>query len=351
MATISLAAHVTASELSKHILNGMLVPLVQALSKEIQWFGDANMEAANDGSGHSGTTENSQPTGTFHGFNEGYAVEAPTSVEFREPLTMLSGRYVAHLALLMKKAGGDPGKAGALRARGIEQFMVGMIKNIMTELLYGTRSQGKSPLGIMQRSDTNTLSSAYVYDNAGGAASGTANKTSCLLIGHGPMKYTLIHPKGESPGNGRIDQPGLPIEGIGIRMRALHDDWVEDLRGSADNKFLAVRNDLNLDLGHAIMDARYVLRLANVSTSNIDGVDDFSLDEQYLINMLSAIPDTDNAVFYVNRTLKAQLWNRVNIKGNVFHTTEDPFGKKVLHVDNVPIHVNEQIVDTEATVT
>ena len=70
-----------------------------------------------------------------------------------------------------------------------------------------------------------------------------------------------------------------------------------------------------------------------------------------MIRMLTAIPDTENAVIYVNKTLKAQLWNRVNIKGNVFHTTEDAFGKKVLHIDNVPIHTNEQIVDTEATIT
>jgi hypothetical protein len=188
MTTFNLGSYVTALELSRQFNNGIMVPLVQALSEEIQMYGDANQEVANDGSGHVGTTEFSQPTGTYHGYNEGYAAEAPTSAEFREPLVKLSGRFVAHLDLLMDQAGGNSQKAGEIRGRLIGQFISGMLKNHMTELLYGTRSAGKSPLGIMARSDYNTLSSAFTHDNAGGAASATANKTSALLVGWGPLK-------------------------------------------------------------------------------------------------------------------------------------------------------------------
>jgi hypothetical protein len=81
------------------------------------------------------------------------------------------------------------------------------------------------------------------------------------------------------------------------------------------------------------MDARYVQRMCNISTSNIDQIDDFSFNQEVLITMLHAMPDLNNAV------------------GNVFHMAEDPFGKWVPHVRQVPIHINERIVDTEATVT
>lgn len=351
MTTLNLGSYVTALEISRHIHNGELVPLIQVLSKEIQMFGDANQEVANDGSGHVGTTENSQPTGTYHGFNEGYAAEASTSAEFREPLVQLSGRFTADKRLLKKKARGNGELAGAIRARMIGQYIVGMLKNHMTEILYGTRSTGKSPRGIMVRSDYNALSSDYTHDNAGGSASATANKTSALLIGWGPQKYTWIHPAGDAPPGGSIEQPGSPITGIGVNVLALPDDWVADSSGTAANQFLAVRNDLSLDTSHAIMDARYVQRMCNISTSNIDGVDDFSFDESVLINMLHAMPDLNNAVLYVNKTLGAQIDNRANIKGNVFHMAKDPFGQNVPHVRGVPIHINEQITDTEATVT
>ncbi len=351
MATRALGTYVTALELSRHINDGEMVPFIQSLSKQIEMYGDANQEVANDGSGHIGTTENSQPTGTYVGYNEGYAVEISASAEFREPLVALRSRFQSDLDLLMDKAGGDAGKAGAIRVRMIGQSIVGMLKNHMTEILYGTRSVGKSPKGIMDRSDYNTLSSAYTHDNAGGAASGTANKTSALLIGHGPLKYTFIYPKGETPPSGSIDQPGSPLSGLGVTVKALHDDWVEDVTASSLLKFMAVRNDLKLRISHAIMDARYVQRQCNISTSNIDGVDDFSFDETVLITMLHAMPDLENAFLYVNKTLGAQIDVRALEKGNVFHMAEDPFGKWVPHVRGIPIHINEQIVDTEATVT
>ncbi|KKL62493.1 hypothetical protein LCGC14_2184650 [marine sediment metagenome] len=351
MATRNLGQFVTALELSRHIHEGALVPLIQSLSKEIQMFGDANMEVANDGSGHIGTTENSQPTGNYYGYNEGIATEASTSAEFREPLIMLGSRFQAHKKLLIKQARGDMQLAGAIRARMIGQSMAGMLKNHMTQILYGSRLTGKSPLGIFTRTDSNNLASAFVHDNARGNASATANKTSALLIGWGPLKYTWIFPEGEAPASGNIAQPGSPLTGVGITVEALPDDWVEDVDADSTKKFMAVRNELGLDTSHAIMDARYVQRQCNISTSNIDGDDDISFDESILIEMLHAMPDRENAILYVNKTLGAQIDNRANIKGNVFHMKDDPFGNYVPHVREVPIHINEQIVDTEATVT
>jgi len=350
MTTFALSEHVTAFELSKHIHEGALMPLIQALSQEMEMFSDVHMEAANDGSGHLGTTEYYQPTGTFRAFNEGIATEAPLSAEFREPLVMLDGRFKADRALLLKKARGDSGLAGQLRARMIGQYMVGMLKNLQTEIIYGTRSKGKSPLGLELRSDYNAISSAYVHDNAGGAASSTSNKTSLFLIGHGPEKYTWIYHKNEAPEGGSISQPGTPLSGLGVTVEALPDDWVLDASGTANREFMAVRNNLSLHVSHAIMDARYVQRMVNISTTNIDGVDDFGFDERVLIDMLEAMPDLNNAVMYCNKTLRAQIRKRINEKGNVWHSVTDPFGRVVPGIDNIPLHIIENITDEEAYV-
>ncbi len=351
MTTFNLGQYVSALEVSKHVANGMLTPLVQALSQVMEMFGDVNMEVANDGDGHKGLQQSSQPTGNYRAYNQGIATEAPSSVGFREPLVMLDGRFQMDRAMLLKRAGGDRAKAREIRARMIAEYMVGMLKTFQTSIFYGTRADGMSPRGLTQRSDWNALTSAYVYDNAGGAASATANKASLWLIGHGPEKYTWIHGKDDAPSTGNIDQPEKSLTGVGITVETLIDELVADASGDATKQFMAVRNYLKLHVSHAIMDARYVRRLANISMSNIDGVDDFSFDEDGLIDMLEDIPDLNNAVMYCNKPLRAQIRKRINVKGNVWHTVTDAFGRQVPGIDDVPLHIVERLTSVEATVS
>uniref|UniRef100_A0A6M3KTC3 Putative capsid protein n=1 Tax=viral metagenome TaxID=1070528 RepID=A0A6M3KTC3_9ZZZZ len=356
MTTYSLSTYVTALELSNQVApDGSLLPLIQGLSKRMAIFGDVHMERCNDGTGHQGTTEYYQPTGTWRAFNEGVASHAPISYPFREPTAMMADIFKCDRRLLLQKAGGDKAKAGALRAQMVGQFIAGMLKTVSTAMLYGTRSDGKSPLGITERSDYNALSSAYVHDNAGGAASATANKTSLFVIGHGAEKYHWIYPTGfDGPPSNVVPQPGQAIQGFGLFMESLRDDLITDVGGT--NEFMAVRNWIEGAYGHCIEDARYVQRVCNISTSNIDNVDDFSIDEDVITDALVAIPDKERAVIYGNATLEGQFIKRANTKGNVWHMDKDPFGyaaveDKVPFFGNIPFHRWDSIVDTEATVT
>ncbi|MEE9365889.1 MAG: hypothetical protein V3W44_04295 [Dehalococcoidales bacterium] len=352
MTTFNLGQYVSALEVSKHGgEDGPLTPLIHALSQVMEMYGDVHMEVANDGDGHKGLQQSSQPTGSYRMFNEGIATEAPSSVGFREPLVMLDGRFQADRRMLMSKAGGDRGKAKEIRARMIVEYIIGMLKTFQTSIFYGTRADGKSPLGLTQRSDWNALSSDYVYDNAGGAASATANKASLWLIGHGPEKYTWIHGKDDAPSMNTIEQPEETLKGVGVTVEALRDELVADASGTATNQFMAVRNYLEMHLSHAIMDGRYVRRQVNISMTAQDGVDDFAFDEEPLIDMLEDIPDLENAVMYCNKPLRAQIRKRINVKGNIWHTVTDPFGRQVPGIDNVPLHIVERLTSAEATVT
>jgi len=350
MTTYSLSTYMTALELARQLdPKGALVPLIQSLSIQIPIFADVHMEECNDGSGHIGTTEYYQPTGSWRAFNEGIAAEVPITADFREPTAMINSRFQADRAMLIAKAQGDLAKAAILRSRMLGQFTAGMFKTISTALLYGTRVDGKSPKGITTRSDYNALSSDYVHDNAGGAASATANKTSLLLIGHGPQKYHWIYPAGIAPPSGTLSQPGKAITGFGIRNDPLPDDLVKDV--GATNEFLAVRNWMTANVGHCIEDARYVQRIVNISTSNIDGVDDFSFDENVAIDAVENMPDLQNAVWYCNKTMRAQIRKRHNDKGNVYYTPAEPNAPEVLTLCGLPVHVWESIVNTEAKVS
>lgn len=351
MTTYSLSTYVTALELSNQVApDGSLRPLIQALSKELAIYGDVHMERCNDGTGHVGTTEYYQPTGSWRAFNEGVASHAPISYPFREPTAQIADIFKCDRRLLLQKAGGDNAKAAALRARMVGQFIAGMLKTVSTAMLYGTRSDGKSPRGLAVRSDYNTLTSAYTHDNAGGAASATANKTSLWLIGHGATKYHWIYPTGfDAPPPNLVTQPGAAIQGFGLHIESLRDDLIKDVGGT--NEFMAVRNWIEGAYGHAVEDARFLQRVCNISTSNIDNVDDFSFDEQVAIDAVEAIPSLENAVWYCNRTLRAQIRKRHNEKGNVYYKPEEPNAPEVLRLCGLPVHVWEGITDTEATVT
>lgn len=349
MTTLAINQLVTYMEAARRLApDGSLLAIIQSLSQQMEIFGDVHLEECNDGTGHTGITQYYQPAGEFRAFNEGVSLDSSISADFREVTTMLQSRWAMDQDLLKQKARGDGQKAGAIRTGLILETVIGMLKNELTALLYGTRSDSKSPRGIMARNDYNLLSSSYTHDNANGAASATQNKTSLLLIGHGPMKYHWIHPAGDAPASGVIDQPGSPIQGLGVEIIALKDDWVVDADGTKE--FLAVRNHMKLHIGHAIEDARYVQRQCNISTSAIDGVDDFGFNEAVLIRMLEAMPDHDNAVMYCNKTLRAQIRNLINVKGNVWHSVTDPFGRVVPGIDNIPLHIIERITNTEDTV-
>jgi len=350
MTTYSLSTYMTALELAQHINpKGGLVHLIQALSKQIPIFADVHMEECNDGSGHKGQTEYYQPVGTWRAWNEGVAVEIPITAPFREVTCNMASRFEADKQMIWHKAKGNASMAAQLRARMCGQHAAGMLKTIATSLLYGTRTDGKSPLGLFLRSNWNAITSNYCWDNSGGAASATANKASLLLLGHGSLKYHWIYPQGITPPSGTIEQPGKAISGLGIRNDPLTDGMVTDIGGT--NKFLGVRNWMTTEVGHAIEDARYVQRIANISTSNIDDIDDFGFDESIAIKALEAMPDLENAVWYCNGDVRAQIRNRNNVKGNVFYSPESPNAPEVLTLCGLPVHKWESMTSTEATVS
>lgn len=349
MTTYSLSTYTTAMELARQLdSKGALVPLIQSLSVLIPIFGDVHMEECNDGSGHNVTTEYYQPIGQWRMFNEGVETESPITADFREPTAMMNSIFEADKAAIMHKAKGVGAVAAMLRSRMLSQFYAGMLKTISTSLLYGTRVDGKSPRGLFVRSNFNSLSSAYVHDNAGGAASGTANKSSLLLIGHGKMKYHWIYPTGIAPPSGTLTQPGAPITGLGIRNDPLPDGLAEDVNGS--KRFLAVRNWLSVEVGQAVEDARYVQRIVNISNTGIDGIDDFGFDEEVAIDAIAAMPDIENAVWYCNKGIQAQIRKRNNVKGNVYYKPEEPNAPEVLRLCGIPVHPWDSMTATEATV-
>ena len=355
MTTYALSSYVTMLEaLSHEGADGRMLPLINSLAERIDFLKVAHIMQANDGSGHQGVREFAQPSGTWRGYNMGVANEASFSEPYRERTAMLESPWESDLAIL-----NDSGYGPELRMRMIGQSMAGMMKTVMTNILYGTHATDDlQPDGIMARGPWNSLSSARTHDNAGGNASATANKTSMLVVGFGALKTALVYPGSQAPAQIGAGFPDANVSGMGITVTPLPDDYVFEV-GSTTRKYLAARNHLSIRYGLAINDERYIQRVCNISTSNIDGVDDFSIDENVMIAAMNAMPDLENAFIFTNTTLATQLWQRINDKGNLFHTVDMPFGKNLPAFNGVPIlriapadtGLAGGILDTEATVT
>lgn len=342
MAELDLTDYISLVDLAQREHNEQLLPLINVLGQRLDIVADASWQECNDGTTMKGSRASTEPTGTYRAYDQGILPEAGTATPYEEPVSMLDGIQKVDSKKIQHRS-----NPLAVLAQYVGQYLAGMTKTFVGAIFDGDRSvDGLQINGINTRSDYNTLSSEFVYDNAGGNASVTANKTSMYLIGFGEMKVTFIYPRNDAPGAFNLENP--TVSGLGIRIKDLGELLTNAPTGTGE--LLAFVTWLEAHFGLCIHDLRYIRRVCNISTTNIDGVDDFSFDENYMIDAMNDIPDTENAFWYVPRILRAQIRKRVNEKGNVFHNIQDPFGKWIPAVDGIPIRMVEQISITQATV-
>lgn len=344
MATLALGTSLTLAELMRRETpDGNLADLVDVLNETNAITQDATWIPCNRRTMHQDTQTASEPSGETRIYDQGVAVEAGVSQLVTEPTEMLDGRSNVDAA----KMDHQPGGAGPSRTQEDGFFLRGMTKTFVGRLFSGNRAINVGQInGINNRSDYNALSSDYVFDNAGGNASATVNKTSIYIIQWGMKQVNLIYPRNDAP-NG---SPQFPIS-----QEDLGRDLVVDERVST-KQFLAYRTYFQIHFGIFIHDPRTIKRIVNISTTNIDGVDDFSFDEDLLIEAITELEnDGAGAVMYINKTVFAQMAKRANEKGNAQYTMdvegEGPFAKRVLRFWGIPFKRVDQITSTQETVS
>lgn len=345
MATRALGTNLTLAELvRREDPDGTLADIVDVISEQNDIIADAQWMECNNGTMHEATRKASEPAGAFRAYNMGVPPEAGVTEKVIEPTAMLDGFSEVDDAEYRHQPGGIP----AARAQEDEMFFSGLSKTFVSTLFDGNRASNPlSVTGINNRADYNALSSNQVFDNAGGNASATANKTSMYLIQWGPKMVQLIHPRND-PNAGT---------NTGVKMRDFDLQMVTSTAASGvtNAKLPMWQTWFEVHFGIFISDPRMLFRLVNISTSNIDGVDDFSIDENVMIDIGAQLRNNGNgAIWYANRTLMAQIQKRANDKGNanfIQEAGEGPFARPVFTFNGIPIHLVEQITDVQATVS
>ena len=344
MATIGSGSTITIAEmLRRETPDKRQADLVDITSQTNAIIADATWRMCNNGTFHQDTIIATRPSGDKRAYDQGVAPEAMVTELSLQPTVMHAG--VSQVD--SKKAQHSTMDIAGYRTQEDAAFMIGMTEVLASDIFnLNNITDPRNFIGIHNRPDYNTLSSPYVYDNAGGAASVTANKTSIDFIQWGGKKVNMIYPRHDAPGAMGSDTP--------IARKDFPELLITDANDST-KKYPGFETWFEIAYGLFIHDPRTIKRIVNISTTNIDGVDDFSFDEDLMIDAVTDMEfNGEGAVGYANRTVWAQMWKRANEKGNATFTqqgVEGPFAGRVLSFSNIPIKRVDAITNVQATIT
>ena len=342
MADNELGSSLTIAEMRRRETpDGKLADIIDVLNQENHILDYITWIECNNGDYHEDKRSVSEPTGQTRTYDQGVSGEAGVTEVVLEPTQEIAS--ISEVDNKKYKRSADP---DGYRMQEDTFFIRGMTKTFVSKLFDGSRATDQRDInGINNRADYNSLSDDNVYDNAGGNASATANKTSVYFMQFGAKRINCIYPRGEEGGG------SLPI-----KMTDFGLSVIDQVGTSQAKKYPAWQTWFDVSFGLFIHDPRCIKRIVNISTSNIDGVDDFAWHEDSMIDVYNQLEyNGEGCVIFCNRTVLTQAHKRANEKGNAYFTTqtegEGPFARPVTRFMGIPMARVDQITNTQAYVT
>lgn len=319
--------------------DGSMDKFVDPTKVETTAFLDAVAIECNSGVYHEGEVLVTNSTASEYSFGEGTAATKDGYALVTEGTCQVESKAQMDVRLMEKY-----GSAAAGRYQRLEQNKFKVMMELGADRLFnGSKSSDPRQItGIFNRADYSALGTGYVFDNAGGNASATANKTSIVIIQWGESKCHLIVPRQIT--NGKT-----------VMRKFTPEVQVADAAG---NTYPAQQTRFNMYFGLFIHDPRCVVRVVNISTTNIDGVNDCSFDEDVLVEAYMSMPNNgEGAVIYAPQAIRTQMIKRANSKPNSQFRIENgmdtafPIPGKILTFMGVPVKREDKISTTGARIT
>lgn len=140
---------------------------------------------------------------------------------------------------------------------------------------------------------------------------------------------------------------GIYPEGITAGYK-YQDKGLVELKDADGGVFYGYRSQYNWDMGLALRDPRYVVRIANINTS------DFS-SNNFIRNIIKGMEQIHNidhgkTVLMCNRQVRTYLSILAGEKSNVNLSINDFGGKRILNFWGKPIIINDAILNTESKI-
>lgn len=232
-----------------HSVDRKYAPIVEFLNRENPILQDIRLVEANRGSYHTVAVRTSLPEGTFRAMYQGVPTEKATVTQIQEKTTMLES--FAKIDTRMLELNRDRGDILLSQSKA---FVEGLGQHQARTIFYGNPAVNPNEYqGLANRytqHGTNKLRQSYNVIDAGGTG---ANLTSAWLIGWAEDRLCGIYPTGS--------QAGLRHEDMGVSLAL----------DSNGNEYKASTQHFMWDMGLAIPDWRYGVRIANIDINALAG--------------------------------------------------------------------------------
>lgn len=313
--------------------DGKIASVVEILNETNEVIDDVYWQEGNLPTGHKTTVRTGIPDPTWRKM---YGGVQPTKSTYAQ-ITASCGMMEAYGEV--DKALADlNGNTGAFRTSEERAHIEGMSQEFARALFY--ESEASNPERITglspQYNDTTAANGENII--LGGSAAGQTDNSSIWLIVWGPNTVMGITPKGS--------KTGLQVEDLG-RVT------IENIDG-AGGRMEAYRTHYRWDVGVAVRDWRYAVRIANIDKSLL--IYDASTGARLTDLMDDAIIRIPNlnagrAVFYMPRNIQSYLTKQ--LKNAVKNSTLDMQqvqGRLQMTYSGIPIHRVDQLAADEARV-
>lgn len=304
---------------------------IKILNQKAQMLEDMVVIEGNLPTGHQMVIETSLPEPAFRLLNKGVSNSKGTTAQIVESCAILEDR-----SSVDKKIADLNGNTAAYRLNKAHRHVEGMTQKMQQTLFYGTAENPEEIVGLATR--YSSLSAGNGDNIISGGGTGSDN-LSIWLVGWGEHSVHGIFPKGSNV--------GLYHEDLGLQ-----DEF------DADNKrYRAYMDRWEWDLGIAIPDWRYVVRICNIDVSNLVNESSAADVIKLMSKSIDRIPDDAGVklAFYSNRTVTSMLRiQALNKSSNAIEVQSalDQFGRPGrLSFLGIPVRRVDKLLNTEAKVS
>jgi len=333
MATLSTGA-LTLADWAKRLDPDGKVPIVaELLSQSNEILEDAVFQEGNLPTGHRVVIRTGLPTAYWRSINQGIPTSKSTTAQVDESVGMLEA-----YARIDKDLAELNGNTAAFRLSEDTAFLEAMNQAQASTILYGNpTTDPRQYLGLAPRFGTisGAGNAANIID-AGGT--GSVN-TSIYLVVWGENTVFCTFPKGSKAGLIHEDQGILTV----------YD--------SSNNPYQAYQTHYQWKNGLVVKDWRYVVRIANIDTTNLVAESSAADLVKLMSRALDRIPNfgMGRAAFYMNRTVYSMLRiQALNKSQNAIDVAQglNQFGtpQSWTQFEGVPLRRVDQILNTESRV-
>jgi hypothetical protein len=347
MATIGSTALTFADWAKRMDDDGRITSIVEILSQTNEIMDDMLVVEGNLPTGHKTTIRTGLPTATWRLLNYGVPNGKSTTAQVVDTIGNLET-----FAVIDRDLADLNGNTAEFRLSEVRAFLEGMTQQVASTLIYGNvavnpeRFMGMAPR--YNSVSTGTAQTAANVIDMGGTGS---TNTSIWIATWGADTMHGIFPKGKMTGLLHEDQGLWPV------------------LDANSNTYMAYRDHFKWEVGLSLRDWRYVVRLANIDVTLLNGVNAANILNG-LVRGLRRLPTAMAAaspvqssdaptirgpmgrqIIYCNRVVSTYLDLQAMNKTNVLLAMREFEGHVVTTFRGIPVRTVDAILNTEARLT